>query len=67
MKLMTGRAELLGNFHAPQRLAVAFGMGHAEVAADTVFCAAALAIRDDQHFVHRPSRAMPHATASSSP
>ena len=46
-----GAAELLGNFHAAQRLAIAFGMGHAEVALDAFLGGAAFAVADHQHFV----------------
>ena len=50
MKLMTGRRELFGDPHAAKRLAIALGMGHAEVAADAFLGAAALAVADDHDF-----------------
>ncbi len=46
-----GALKLLCDLHAAQRLAVALGMRHAEVAPHAVFGAAALAVADDQHFI----------------
>jgi len=42
-----GAAELLGDFHAAESLAIALGVGHAEVALDALPGAAALAVADD--------------------
>ena len=46
-----GAAEFFGDFHAAKGFAVALGMGHAEVAADTFFRGAAFAVADDHDFV----------------
>ena len=46
-----GSTEFLGNLHAAKRLAIALGMGHAEVALHALLRGAALAVADHQHFV----------------
>ena len=46
---MIGPAELLGQPHRPQRLAVAFGPRVAEVPEDLLLGVAALDVADEQH------------------
>jgi hypothetical protein len=41
--------ELLGELHEPQRLAVALGVGHAEVAREVLLGVAAALVADDHH------------------
>ena len=45
-KVNTGMRELLGELHQAQRLAVALGLGHAEVARDLLLGVAALLVAD---------------------
>ncbi len=49
MKVRIGRSEAFGHLHQPQRLAIALGLGHAEVAADLGLGVAALFVADDHH------------------
>src|SRR6185437_12590818 len=56
-----GSIEFFRNLHGPQRLAVALGAGHAEVALDALLGSAALADADDQHlFATQPGHAAGH-------
>ena len=44
-----GRLELLGDLHRTKRLAIALGIGAAELARDPLLERAALQVADDQH------------------
>jgi len=56
-----GPRKLLRDLHAAQRLAIALGVGHAEVALDALLDAAALAVADHHHFiVAQPRHAARH-------
>ena len=59
-------AELLGQLHQPQRLAVALGVRHAEVARDLLLRVAALLVADDHDArAPRTGRGRPRSPASS--
>ncbi len=49
MSVITRRAELGGELHQPERLAVALGMRHAEVALEVLLGVAAVLMADDHH------------------
>ena len=49
IRVMTGRVELLGELHQPERLAVALGVRHAEVALQVLLGVAALLVADHHH------------------
>ena len=65
MRVMTRRAELGGELHQPERLAVALRVRHAEVALDVLLGVAPLLVPDHHHRVPA-RRAHPPTIAGSS-